>query len=218
MGLLDKFLKRSPSKSATVKAKMITTQETVLDDVSRDRRSGYYFQNITEFLLYVKYHKEEDIVWLKGNNYVDAFNRGSLLFEEGRFQESLMELRNGLRFNPIGIDARFEMCEVYIKMHAFTEAKKTLFEMKDYLVEAKSIAQFYRRLGYIATEEEIYNCAIAAYFYSFKFEDHPTVKDEMIYIFSVSHMDPEEATLITKNAVSVLKKNGIPILTEMELK
>jgi hypothetical protein len=89
--------------------------------------------------------------------------------------------------------------------------------MKAYLIEEENIARFYRRLGFIATEEGNYDCALAAYTYSLNFKNHPAVKNEIDYIRHVSRMGGLKASSVAKNAVSILSKNGLPVLTETKL-
>lgn len=221
MSLFEKYKKK---KSVDVPAIDTTlpheagSETTSSGVVPEEESEGYYFQNPIELAIYGKLHgKDKTVYWLAGNNYIEAYNRGFQLFEQGRFQEALVAYRDSLKLNPIGLSARFEICEVFIKLQKYADAKKNLLEMKPYLIEEENIARFYRRIGFIETEEGNYDCAIAAYAYSLNFNNHPSVKNEMDYIRHVSRMGGLKATSLTKNAATVLAKNGLPVLTETKL-
>ena len=54
--------------------------------------------------------------------------------------------------------------------------------MQEYLIENKNAARFYRRLGFIATEQGDYRLAIACLLLSQKYEETDYVKNELRYI------------------------------------
>ena len=221
MSLFEKYTKKKSVDTLGIETTLPleTGSKVASSGVASGKESeGYYFQNPIELAIYGKLHgKDKTVYWLAGNNYIEAYNKGFQLFEQGRFQEALAVFRDSLKLNPIGLSARFEICEVFIKLQKYADAKKTLLEMKPYLFEVENIARFYRRLGFIETEEGNYDCALAAYAYSLNFKNHPSVKSEMEYIRLVSRMGGLKASSITKNAAIVLSKNGLPILTETKL-
>ena len=97
-------------------------------------------------------------------------------------------------------------------MGNLSAAKNTLLEMKDYLIEEKNIARFYRRMGYIEIEKGNYKVAAACYQYSQKFENHPSVVQELMYIkskggFGVATGKPE----------NILSSAGLPLLKKTTL-
>lgn len=221
MSLFEKFTKKKSvdiSNIDTTPAHEVGSEATSSGMVPEEESDGYYFESPIELAIYGKVHgKDKPVYWLAGNDYIEAYNKGFQFFEQGRFPEALAAFRNSLKLNPIGLSARFEICEVFIKLQKYADAKKTLLEMKPYLIEDENIARFYRRLGFIETEEGNYDCAIAAYAYSLNFNNHPSVKNEMDYIRHVSRMGGLKATSLTKNAATVLAKNGLPVLTETKL-
>lgn len=79
--------------------------------------------------------------------------------------------------------------------------------MKEFLHDDSLKAKFYRRVGYVAIEESSYKEAYACYQYSLKYENHPSVSQEMQYIVSktgvsVKRIDVDE----------ILAKYHIPII------
>ena len=84
--------------------------------------------------------------------------------------------------NPIGISARFELVECYIRTKQLSFARKALYEMKEYLCDDANKARFYRRVGYVAIDEGSYKEAYACYKYSLNYENNPLAAQEIEYI------------------------------------
>ena len=174
---------------------------------------GYYFENPIELAIYGKlYAKDKTVYWLSGDKYLVEYKKGYQLFEQGQYSRAIEAYKKCLELNPIGLSARFEICESYLKIGNLSSARNTLLEMKDFLIEEKSIARFYRRMGYIEIEKGNYKVAAACYQYSQKFENHPSVVQELMYIkakggFGVASGNPEK----------VLSSAGLPVLTKTTL-
>lgn len=172
-----------------------------------DKAKKYHFENMEEFVLFTQVYPQEDkVIWVSEEKYLEKFQEGFTLIEEGKNQEAIIVLEEALKLNPIGIKARFEICEAYLKMQDLNSAQNVLLDLKPMLVNRSSIARFYRRYGFIETERAHYKEAAACYMYSAKFESHPSVIQELLYIQQVSGKkikgDPEK----------VLKKSGIPLI------
>ena len=175
----------------------IDKTEATNEDESEER---FYFENITEFLMYVGIHKKKNnIVWESGDKYVEAFKKGYHFFECEQFARAIDCYKECLKLNPIGVKARFELVECYIVSGQLSLARQSLYEMKDFLYNDSYKARFYRRLGYIATEERSYKEACACYRYSLAFENHPSVSNEITYIESqarTSYSQIDEAEIL----------------------
>ena len=175
---------------------------------------GYYFENALEFAVYAKcFARDKKVYWLRGEDYITQYKKGYQLFEQGQYSNAIEIYKKSLLLNPIGIRARFEICEAYLKMNNLVEARNTLLEMKDFLVEDKSIARFYRRMGYIETETKNYTLAITCYSYSLHFEIHPSVTQELIYITSQGG-----ELVVPTEQEKTLSSAGIPILKSQHIK
>ena len=92
-------------------------------------------------------------------------------------------------------------------MGNFPAARNTLLEMKDFLIEEKCIARFYRRMGYIEIEEENYKVAAACYQYSRKFEAHPSVAQELMYYI----MSKAGKGVASNNPEKILSRANLPL-------
>ncbi len=176
---------------------------------------GFYFENVLELAIYGKlFGAGREVVWLSGDAYISQYKKGYQFAEEGKYREAIAALNASLKVNPIGISARFEICECYLRLNELEKARKLLIDMSAYLLDVKSIAKFYRRMGYIEIENGNHLAAMACYVYSRNFENHPSIEQELQYIsakvgISMSgNMD---------NPSKVLEKYGIPILVERKI-
>ena len=159
----------------------------IWDDPDADR---FCFADQMEFILYAKHCKEtgrkKAIIWENSDRYNDCFMQGFRLYEDRKYEKALQTYKKALEVNPVGLNARFEICECYLKLGNLIGARSTLLEMQEYLVNTKDIARFYRRMGYIAIEQEDYRLAAACLIYSMKFEKSDYVTQELMYIHSIT--------------------------------
>lgn len=185
----------------------------IIDDSDADR---FCFSNQMEFILYAGHCKKagrtKNVIWENKSTYQDLFMQGYHLFEDRKFRKAIAAYQKALQVNPVGINARFEICECYLQIGNLIGARSTLLDMQEYLVEAKNIARFYRRMGYIEIEQKNYRLAAACLIFSMNYEKSNLVADELMYIHSVTGGiepigDPEE----------FLRSAGIPIITGYEL-
>ena len=180
----------------------------VMDDPKTEK---YCFADQIEFILYAKHCKDagkkNGIIWSADSTYHDLYMRGYNLFERGQYAKALWVYQDALKVNPVGIGARFEICECYLRLGMLLGARQTLLDMQEYLIEDKHVARFYRRLGFIATEQGDYRLAIACLLLSQKYEETDYVKNELMYIASVTGR-----MLRIPNPKAVVKAAGLPIL------
>ena len=183
-----------------------------LTKVKEDPRTERFcFADPTEMALYVKHckavGKNNGVIWKASSEYLDRFKRGYDYFENGQFDKALGAYQDALRVNPVGVKARFEICECYLHLGLLTEAKQTLLDMQEYLVSATDIAHFYRRMGYIAIEQEEYKLAVACLLFSRDYERSTYVTRELIYIMrSTKNLER------VSDPKQVLLEAGLPIL------
>lgn len=146
-------------------------------------------------------------MWLKGNNYKEQFYKGYELFEKKQYQAAVNEFLKAVELNPIGVAARFEVCEAYLAMQNIDVALNALQSITRFVAEKGTAARYFRRLGYIYTEKEEYKLAYACYKYSLNFEDNITVPDEIKYIQAVSGIKDitDEKQILENNQVNVFE-------------
>lgn len=214
MSLFDGFRKKK-SEQAETKQRKLEKENSIIPKESpiKAEAEGFYFQSPIELAIYGKlYAKDKTVYWLSGDNYMVEYRRGYQLFEQGQYSKAIEAYKECLKLNPIGISARFEICEAYLKMGNLSAASNALLEMKDFLIEEKNIARFYRRIGYIEIEKRNYKVAAACYQYSQKFENHPSVAQELMYIKSIGGFN-----MITASPEKVISSAGLPLLTKTSL-
>lgn len=148
-----------------------------------EQSEEYYFADPMEFAIYCKLHgKDKKIIWISADKYIELYKQGYQLFECGQYVKAINAFKESLKLNPIGISARFELVECYIRTKQLSFARKALYEMKEYLCDDANKARFYRRVGYIAIDEGSYKEAYACYKYSLNYENNPLAAQEIAYI------------------------------------
>lgn len=188
--------------------KGFTTSKTKPAAAKQEQEEQWYFENPLEFAMYVKlYNKKSNVIWVSSDKYLELYQKGYQLFECRQFAKAIDVYKECLKLNPIGISARFELVECYLMSKQFSLARKSLYDMKDFLHDNALKAKFYRRVGYIAIEEGSYREAYACYKHSLKYENHPSVAQEMKYIESKAG-----ASVKRIDTDSVLAKHNIPIV------
>ena len=192
--------RKIPKGFTTVKSKPVAAKE--------EPEELLYFENAIEFAMYVKlYNKKKNVVWVSSDKYIELYKKGYQLFECRQFAKAIDVYKECLKLNPIGISARFELVECYLMSKQFSLARKSLYEMKDFLYDDSLKAKFYRRVGYVAIEEGSYKEAYACYRYSLKYENHPSVAQEIAYIESKAGTSVRRT-----DEVKVMQANNIPLL------
>ena len=203
--VLKKTKKEEPSSAGTQN----NVEKKVLE---------YNFANQDEFIIYILTNKDsiqdDKLIWTKGNQYMDAYNKGYALFEKRQYNAALSAYKEALEYNPVGLAARFEIVECLIVQRRNTEAKEML--LGDLISYAQynptTLARAYRRLGFIYTEQKKYELAKASYLYSSKIEKNDSVIDELTYIMSVSkdkNLDIDIRLLLTRDKVPMLTVRNI---------
>lgn len=188
--------------------KGFTTKKSKPVAVKEEAEEQLYFENAIEFAMYVNlYSKKNKVTWVSSDKYIELYKKGYQLFECRQFAKAIDVYKDCLKLNPIGISARFELVECYLMSKQFSLARKSLYDMKDFLHDDCLKAKFYRRVGYVAIEEGSYKEAYACYQYSLKYENHPSVFQEMKYIESKAGMSVKRI-----DADETLAKYNVPII------
>ncbi len=187
----------------------VSKDETIKESV--ENNAEYHFENLYEYLLFlgIKYsHNEKDYQysWKNGDLYLKTYKEAYNEADRKNYSKAESLLYKCLELNPIGIAARFELAEVNIMKKDYRKAKTELNNVADYLSKKDLVAKYYRRRGYIATEEKQYDLAYACFSYSLNFEDSDIAKKEIVYIAN------ESRSISGKNdPVSVFRKSDVKI-------
>lgn len=162
--------------------------DTIASDNNDLRNNEYFFENAYEFMLFLGMKAElegeltEPYAWKNAEPYVKK-QREAYQANENRDTDKALKLLNEcLEINPIGIGARFELVETYIMRKEYDLAKKQLDELSKYINTRMLVAKYYRRYGYISTEEKNYDLALGCFVVSLAFEDSDIAKKEILYL------------------------------------
>lgn len=169
----------------------------------------FYFETAAEFFTYCKLFGREGIHWQQGDAYLERYRKGRQFMVEGRFRWARKVLRGSLCLNPIGIRARFAVCECHIQLKEYGAAQRALNEMSPWLTTQAEIARFYRKMGQIEQERGSDVGAIACYVYSREFEDDPAVQGALEHIRAKLG---RRADQVWSDPVPVLKARNIAVL------
>lgn len=165
------------------------------------------FENLVEFLLFVRNNPSVSIVWSKEDSAITKYKTAFNLYEAGLIIGAVNNLLSALKINPIFVSARFELANAYIVLRRFDLSKSILLDMTDYIFEKKDCALFYRRLGYMYIENNNPDLAYSCYRFSQRYESNPMAEQELNFIkehFEIKISDFDISLL--------LKNNNIPLL------
>lgn len=212
--LLEGTFALESKEDVNIFQRQVEIDSETLSPTQKSPSVGFYFENISELITYgILYGNGRVVSALSGNNYLDQYQKGYQLAERGLYKEAIDALQECLKLNPIGISARFEIFECYIQLGDILSARSVLLELFPYLTEAKHIAKFYRRLGYLAVEAKSYLLGAACYQWSRKFEAHPSIEQELQYISDLRGVDIQIARDCT---AAILRKYNVPFLRSIQ--
>lgn len=200
MGFFDFFRKKKPGQNAAG---------------NRDGQASprlefrFYFENRAEFVAFRTQFGENRVVWQKGDAYLERYRKGCRFMAEGRFRWAIQMLRGSLCLNPVGISARFALCECCLQLRELSTARRTLNEMSAWLTAPAEIARFYREMGRVERERGSELGAAACYVYSRKFEDDPAIRGELEHIRAKVGSGADQ---VLRDPVPVLRARNIAVL------
>ena len=170
---------------------------------------GYYFANLEEFLIYVKAEEPQiKVLWLSGDNYISEYKKGFALVEEGNLNEAVRYFNKAITFNPIAIEARFELVFCYFGLQQTDAAVGMLHYMEKYLARPKDIAHYYRYFGHYFVEKKDYKRAAASYSNSLRFEAKSTAFRALSALVNSKGID-----LKNEDIDELLKSGGAALLS-----
>lgn len=143
--------------------------------------------------------------------YIEYFQTGYQLFEEGKYEEAIECYRKCLDYHAEGFFAEFEIVEAYLQLRDYGNAEKVLASIRPGLNQDTDKAKWLRRSGFIAVEKREYELAYALYVYSLSFEDNAIAHDEINYIVYTA---PGTRPFTADEAESYLKDLGISFSKE----
>lgn len=137
------------------------------------------------------------------------------LCELKRHEDAIQALNHALLYNPISTDIRFELVENYLQLRQYDQVARIMKELETLVIYPKEIAKYYRRYGYLLTEEGKFKPALACYMFSLHLEPSDLAVSEVGYILQecLKVPVPEGKAMIASmkgdGAVRILVKNNV---------
>lgn len=203
----DEYFNGAPLVPKEVPTKLADWQQNAHSaEASVEKEQVFSFENLEEFSVYAKSHPDRSIIFSSSDEYDAQYQKGFLLYEAGKYDDAIGELKKCFTINPVSIKARFEMCECHLQLKEYFPAQNDLLSLVDFIYNPEQAAKFYRRMGYIHTEKKQFDLARACYLYSLNYENHLSVNKELEYInqLSAEHSLP--------NPEKLLREGGIPLV------
>lgn len=176
----------------------------------------FSFRNPFEYHLYrMLYPGQTDIERAPYDFAMYCTMYGYALVELGKLDEAVQALEQGIRFNPVSCDVRFELAEVY-KLKR--EPEKLLAVTRDIFPIASStyaLSRVYANLGFYAIAIHAYEDAVCFFYESLVYNNHPGIQAELVNLRGLIGHDIEPPT--RKQVLAVFEKYELPANPSEEL-
>lgn len=170
----------------TAKALTITKQlyEHITEHFKETPEMRFFsFRNLLESNLYqILYHPTKQLVKapFDFSLFIGAYAYN--LVEVRRLDEAIPVLEEAIRYNPVNPDVRFELAEVYKLKQDDNKLLETICDTLPICASAYAIARCYANLGYWCVDIKDYTSAVAFYYESLLFADHPQITAELRHV------------------------------------
>ncbi len=181
-----------------------------------DEATEYYcFAEPMEELLFLHLNNPKKEVKHAGVDFLTLYYLyGSVLVELGCAEDARKALAKAKRWNPASAAAAFEYGETFKMVGDADNFFKATMEIYPYLFTKKSIARFYRNLGYYYTEKEDYYTSACCFMFSGGYENHPMIASELAYIEQVTGKRPDPNL---EDLAGCFEEHGIPLSVNEEI-
>lgn len=195
---------------APASEKMKLVLEQLEHDLQGQKGKSFSFNHILEAyqFQYFKQHKEE-VLFTDVN--CSAFYRfyGYILMNLNQIGNAIIAYENALDWNPVDLDALFQLSELYKKSGDLKHTKETTLSLYNYCCTRATMAHFYRNLGFYYLESYKPEIAIPLYIYSNIFYDTKQANNELDYLEKALQKPIKEYSI--KELQTILSNEKIPI-------
>ena len=133
------------------------------------------FRSLLEFMLYTGKNSEKlktenkKIIWVS-LEYNRCYNLLAYIYnEEKNFEEALKMVDKAIYYNPMDDNSYFERAETFKLQQDWEKMREATLEIYDIIYDHKSLAHYFRNLGYYYIETKKLDIAWALYFLSLQF-------------------------------------------------
>lgn len=111
---------------------------------------------------------------------------GYNLIELRRPEEAVRVINDAIRFNPMNVDAYFELAECYKVLNEPDQLLSVTKEALEIAVTPRQISHCYCNLGFYCVEVKDYDRAVCFYYESLIYAEHPFVPGELHHIYTIT--------------------------------
>lgn len=170
-------------QNQTAKSLTLTKQlyQHITENFKETETARFFsFHNLLESNLYYQlYHPTKNLLKAPFDLMLYLGLHAYNLVEVRRLEEAIPVLAEAIRFNPVCADPRFELAEIYKLMGDKSKLLETIKETLPVCMSSYALARCYTNMGYYCTEIKDYDSAVAFYFESMVFYNHPAVRGEL---------------------------------------
>ena len=146
-------------------------------------RRFFSFRNLLESNLYHQlYHPTKELMKTPFDftRFIGAHAYN--LVELSRTEEAIPVLETAIRYNPVNPDPRFELAEVYKLLGNREKLRETVLETHPICTTRYALGRCYANMAFYCTEITEYEDAVAFYYVSLLFADHPAIPGELQHL------------------------------------
>ncbi|MDE5736896.1 MAG: hypothetical protein K2H93_00860 [Oscillospiraceae bacterium] len=200
-------LQNQTAKSLTLTKELY---QHIIENFKETETARFFsFHNLLESNLYYQlYHPTKNLLQAPFDFMLYLGLHAYNLVEVRRLEEAIPVLNEAIRFNPVCADPRFELAEVYKLMHEKQKLLVTIKETLPVCMSAYALSRCYANMGYYCTELKDYESAIAFYFESMIFHNHPAIRGELQNVSQL--MGKKIAPPTREEVLSAFAKYEIP--------
>lgn len=177
-----------------------------------NRINSCYFDEIFQLIIWMNELKHPEVSGyvIEGLNLYYLCGYASV--ELGDCEQAERYFHDALKLNPCNVDARFELIQLLIHQGDFEAMRIALEEVHRYIYKPEDLARLYRNYGWMFTEQQAWDAAIAVYFFSCAFADDAGIEkaeNELGYIRETSGIEIVEPEI--EEIASLAEKYHFPL-------
>lgn len=150
-----------------------------------DAVSEYHcFAELMELVLYMFHYKPEKEVRRSPTDYAEVYLLyGILLFDLNRNEDAIRALDKALKWNPVSVKILFERGQNLMRLGRQAEYENAVKQIFKVAFRPKDLAQCYRGLGFLYSEQGKFELAACCELFSLQFENSDKAQSELCFIY-----------------------------------
>lgn len=165
------------------------------DNLVKEDESAIYlsFNELMEEIIYrYKYKTDEEARRDPYGNSKIYITYAYILVEQKRFDDAIIILEKGLKYNPVNVELLIEESEIFKLRKDWATYKRLTDMCLEYSYKPKDVARVYRNYGFMFIEQTDYDAAICCYLLSLFYDNHATATSELYHISKIINKTIDE--------------------------